>query len=164
MVCNSYLICGSAIRLYAKLEPTIDIPKACCSGRQTSIEQACSRKQQLQFIEQTFAGIVFRNCHFYATEYLYWCKESIQGTKKKPCSNSHPIFHTQSKQCVENNAEINVGLEVDQQSYIKWNIMAFYFWSTFWLHFSGQERYIARVLTLKIPKMQLQAFVQYDQL
>jgi hypothetical protein len=33
-----------------------------------------------------------------------------------------------------------------------------------WLHFPGQERYIARALTLKIPKMQLQAFVQYDQL
>ena len=145
MVCNSYVICGSVMDLYAELEPTIDIPKACCSGRQTSIEQACGRKQQLHFILTTrlllesghaetendiFPILVFRNCHFYATKYLYRCKESIEGTKKKPCSNSHPIFHTQSKQCVENNAEINVGLEVDQQSYIKWNIMPFYFWST----------------------------------
>jgi len=41
--------------------------------------------------------------------------------------------------------------------------MPFYFWSTL-VTFLRWKRYIARVLTLKIPKMQLQAFVQYDQL
>lgn len=39
--------------------------------------------------------------------YLYWSKHSIQGSKKKPCSNSHPIIYTKAKESIENNPEKN---------------------------------------------------------